>query len=756
MVGSGYDGCMFDTAGSRLNFPVVAGVEETFRLVFLTGTEAMSVLGATFQAACCRAHGDAAGELVAVLPVEHGGKENTVMLTVPELELGHYFWELRATDAAGKECRLLYGTLTALSSAQVTRIADAADESAFRELHIQIGDDYAAPLVLRWQGSSLVAGFAEDAARAAREANEAVKRLEDVEVAVQEYRVFMAQWKDEAASLLVMNPVTGTIWVGNTDTGQPYQGADGRAPRINAYGYWETFENGRWNTLPYCAIGKDGMDGSKVVRVRLNSVDELPLSGETCNGGYLYYVPTGRELVTRRMGSASPGVGHQPATARELVFSAARCWSAEGGVLKRLGVQAESEMNGEPSAELLYAHVFFEEDGGWWYAGRSSNAVAQVAGAVSWWEFDSLEVSRYCRVKVVFSQGENEPVADIEAVRVRSYATSDGSQLVTDVGTIDFVADAFWEVEREGFVNWQMYAWLEGAGWVCVGERYDLATADAYGLMKYATDVPVVDGAPVGQDAAGHARVPLASSTVPGAIRPSSGEVSDVGGGTHVSVTGTLLTDVATPGRFGSVKLGTSNVITSGALVGVNANGQLMVPMATLGTAGVFRLGTQYPTDPGDGYRVGVGAYNNQLCIAFVPGGALRHWRPATWAGSGMDWIRDVSWSSEDSYFTCLLTTDQFGQDGERGLSLKTATTERLAGVFLASGEEDVRGNAVPSMGQVNKRFAPRDSVYDREEAERRFLMKSDTVDEIRQLTLSEYQALRARNPKCLYLVTED
>lgn len=303
------------------------------------------------------------------------------------------------------------------------------------------------------------------------------------------------------------------------------------------------------------------------------------------------------------------------------------------------------------------------------------------------------------------------------------------------------------------------YAWVErdgSAGWVRLPRVGELATAQVYGAMMYGTDMRVVNGAPVGRDASGRAHVPLASSTVPGAIRPSSGEVSDVGGGTHVSVTGTLLTDVATPGRFGSVKLGTSNVITSGALVGVNANGQMMVPMATLGTAGVFRLGTQYPTDPGDGYRVGVGAYNNQLCIAFVPGGALRHWRPATWAGSGMDWIRDVSWSSEDSYFTCLLTTDQFGQDGERGLSLKTATTERLAGVFLASGEEDVRGNAVPSMQQVNKRFAPRDSVYDREESEQRFLMKSDTVDEIRQLTLSEYQALRARNPKCLYLVTED
>ena len=92
-----------------MSFPVVAGVAETFRASFWMGsTVGMSVLGATFQAACYVAHGDERGELVAVLPVEHdGSRENAVLVTVPELEHGHYHWELRATDPEGRESRLL-------------------------------------------------------------------------------------------------------------------------------------------------------------------------------------------------------------------------------------------------------------------------------------------------------------------------------------------------------------------------------------------------------------------------------------------------------------------------------------------------------------------------------------------------------------------------------------------------------------------------------------------------------------------------
>ena len=620
-MGSGYDGCMFDTAGSRLNFPVVAGVEETFRLVFLTGTEAMSVLGATFQAACYRAHGDAAGELVAVLPVEHGGKENTVMLTVPELELGHYFWELRATDAAGKECRLLYGTLTALSSAQVTRIADAADESAFRELHIQIGDDYAAPLVLRWQGSSLVAGFAEEAARAAREANEAVNRLEDVEVAVQEFRVFVANWHDSVRSVLVMNPVTGTIWVGGVDTGQPYRGEDGKAPRVNAYGNWETYNGQEWNDIGVRAFGRDGVDGDSIRHIMLDSEDDLPTSAER---GVVYITP--------------------------------------------------------------------KPDG-----------------------------------------GNN------------------------------------------------MWIWVENLGWLnSRTDTYGYATANNIGMVKLATDYPVTNGAPVGFNAQKQAMVQSMTTSVEGSAKVSTSSEMSVArkdGVIGKNANGQLMARRARPGQAGVMEPSRTDglarvlavgIVPDGTMVdGIDRSGQTGCTRAQADTYGMVKVAFVSTNEACNDieWNVPVGirddmtetvqgttdswyrGANGMLYIPLSVGGCLQ------WVSSGVQRKDGKQWSTGG--VLKFRHSGQFGA-GDQGLELLPATTERLAGVFLASGEEDVRGNAVPSMQQVNKRFAPRDSVYDREEAERRFLMKSDTVDEIRQLTLSEYQALRARNPKCLYLVTED
>ena len=35
-------------------------------------------------------------------------------------------------------------------------------------------------------------------------------------------------------------------------------------------------------------------------------------------------------------------------------------------------------------------------------------------------------------------------------------------------------------------------------------------------------------------------------------------------------------------------------------------------------------------------------------------------------------------------------------------------------------------------------------------------IKKSDSVDEVRVMTLGEYQALKRRNEKCIYLITED
>lgn len=68
---------------------------------------------------------------------------------------------------------------------------------------------------------------------------------------------------------------------------------DGFSPYVNEQGYWverdpETMQE---IVTQYRAYGTDGIDGDSVVRHLVASVDEIPKSGDTCNGGHYYYVP---------------------------------------------------------------------------------------------------------------------------------------------------------------------------------------------------------------------------------------------------------------------------------------------------------------------------------------------------------------------------------------------------------------------------------------------------------------------------------
>lgn len=741
---------MFDTAGSRLNFSVVAGVEESFRVSFYSGGNGMSVLGATFQAACYVAHGYERGELVAVLPVEHDGAEHKVLLTVPELEHGHYWWELRATDAVGKVCRLLYGTLAALTSAEVARLADAAEESELRELAVEVGDGYAKPLILRWQACSAAASLAEDAARAAAEAQEAVRRLEDVESAVQEFRVFVASWKNEAASLLVMNPVTGTIWVGGMDTGEPYRGPAGEAPRINAYGFWEVFRDGQWVTLPYKAVGADGLDGSQVRRVLLGSPDELP---EVEERGVLYYVPRVVRAVAGDAGVSADGEWE----AWELPGE----WL--GGGFSRFRVPRALNANGTPV--WLMVRTSAGE-----VLGVSRNAVTWDAGEAVVWEFaEAVRVPEGAVVQLFLrtvSEGASGAIG-FEGVCMRCALGNEGVARVRYHGQWYAGRTPYFEVDLQR--GYDFYVWLDPVGWVCMGgDPYGVATETSLGLLMLGTDVPVVGGAPVGLNERKQAHVPVASFTVPGVVRPSGSEVSELGGGTHMSVSGCLFADVARVDAFGTVCVSTAEVLTVGGLVGLNAAGQLLVKPATPSSLGAVMPGSFFEQLLARPYQQAVGVNAaGALANCFVPGGALQHRQPSQWRAfydGEMPWINWEAFPDRDAvsqaHYTGLVTTGQFVQSQERGLELQAATEERLAGVFLASGGDDAREAAVLRARDVQERYMPREEVYSREEVEEllRQFVRRDWHGDVREvyLTLSEYQALKVRDPQEAYNILED
>lgn len=836
-AGGGHNGCMFDTAGSRLNFPVVAGVAETFRVSFWVGGSGMSVLGATFQAACYVAHGDERGELVAVLPVKHDSAENKVLLTVPELEHGHYWWELRATDAAGKECRLLYGTLAALTSAEVARLGDAAEESELRELTVEIGGGYARPLILRWQACSVAASLAADAARAAERAEAAADRAEVAEENVLgklgAAQAFMESFNK--ALFEAIRVVDNYLWVGGVNTGHYLRGQDGITPHIGTDGYWYVGTQrlgdrpafGKDGITPHITVdgfwafgemkttvraeGRDGLDGTAVRRILVGSYEEIPQSGETCNGGFLYYVPAGAERAQRQVASLPPDavVSNYNLTG-PLVFSESRTWTRRGGRLMRFGLMGGSNMSGgEPSEELLYVHLYYELAGVWYYAGRSVEAVAQAVNAVSWWDFEELEVvPRGCRVKVVLSQVEAEPTEEqMEAVRIQvaAVATTEGSK----VGEANFCAWAYWCFETEELTAYDVYAWCEsdGAGsWVRVDINYDIATSEVYGVNKLGTDQVVRDGAPVGVNAAGQMAVPLADPALPGSVMPATAD-GDAEAGQTFMRDGRMWVRMANLNLPGVGKTSYTRVVENTNSIGLTEDRKFAVPRAAAFQWGVCKVGSSVPQSNGMPWIIPVAAADTgvrneygqditgQLMNNVLVGGALRTATKATWLTWGPNGI-NVNLLPDGSNAVGLMTSRSFSQNAAEGLVLEQATNSLLGGVTVCSTIGSGSG-LVPTVsamvGYLQENYYTRSQVYSREET----CSKSD-VDGIDKknrddaaakyktiasaksehdalsgridgcvkkteswngevyLTLSEYQALKVRDPKIAYNILED
>lgn len=829
---------MFDTAGSRLNFPVVAGVEETFRVSFSVGGKGMSVLGATFQAACYVAHGDERGELVAVLPVEHDSAENKVRLTVPELEHGHYWWELRVTDAVGKECRLLYGTLAALTSAEVARLAAEAEESELRELTVEIGGGYARPLILRWQACSVAASLAADAARAAERAEAAADRAEDAEETVlgqlSAAQKFMESFN--AALFEAIRVIDNYLWVGGVNTGHYLRGNDGITPHIGTDGYWYEgtkrlgdrpafgkdgitphitadgfWAFGDWKSSAR-AEGRDGLDGTAVRRVLVGSYEEIPQSGETCNGGFLYYVPAGVERAQRQVCSVAAGVSVSNYNLTgPMVFSDGRTWTRRGGRLMRMGLMAgRNTLGGEPSAEALYAHLYYEQAGAWVYAGRSVEAVAQVVNALSWWDFEELEVvPTGCRVKVVLSQVESVPTEDqMETIRIQvaAVAATEGSK----VGTADFCAWAYWGFETEELTAYDVYAWCEsdeGGGWRRVDLNYDIATSEVYGVNKLGTDSEVVGGAPVGVNAEGQMAVPIADAALPGAVLPSSASSTSGGGLTHVGSDKKLYVGMADPSTPGVGKTSFTQVVENTGSVGMTEDGKFAVPPAAAFQWGAVKVGTSVPQSMGMPWIIPVGAaaegvqneygqdITGQLMNNVLVGGALRTALKETWLSWGPNGI-NVNLLPDNSNAVGLMTSSSFRQSAEKGLELEQATNSLLGGVTVCSTIGSGSG-LVPTVSAMvsylRENYYTKSQVYSREETYSKgqvdaidkknrqdaaetykttaaaktdhdalsgridgCVKKSESWNGEVYLTLSEYQALKVRDPKIAYNILED
>ncbi len=814
---------MFDTAGSRLNFPVVAGVEETFRVSFFVGGAGMSVLGATFQAGCYAEHGDERGELVAMLPVEHDSAENKVLLTVPELAEGHYWWELRATDAEGKECRLLYGTLTALTSAEVARLGNVAEESELRELAVEIGGGYAKPLILRWQACSVAASLAADAARAAERAEDAAERAEDAEETVlgqlSAAQAFMESFN--AALFEAIRVVDNYLWVGGVNTGHVLRGEDGVTPHIGTDGCWyvgvkklsdrpafgqdgitpHITADGFWGFGEFKstvrAEGRDGLDGSAVRRILVGSYEEIPQSGETCNGGFLYLVKNIAWTLVGDADATSSGEWEG--------------WEMPAYLLPSefTHLRVPGTLNANGTAVYLLIRT---TDGQ--VLGVSKNAVTWAVGDVVTWEFaEPVRVSNGKTVQMLLRTSA-EPTTDAvpyEGITLKS---------LVGVGDCRLRYHGMWYGERAPYLRvygdggadfYDYYAWVEsasGAGWVRVARNNDIATARVYGVMKYGTDMTVVGGAPVGRNAEGQACVPIADPATPGAVLPSSAATASGGGLTHVGSDRKLYVGMADPSTPGVGKTSYTQVVPENTnSIGLTEEGKFAVPRAAAFQWGVSKVGSSVPQSNGMPWIIPVGAaadgvhneygqdITGQLMNNVLVGGALRTATKSTWLSWGPNGI-NVNLLPEGSNAVGLMTSRSFRQSAEQGLELVAATNSLLGGVTICETIGSGSG-LVPTVDAVlnylerhyysKTQVYSRDDVYSKaqvdelnrknkaesaglyktiadakkdhdalESAVEGRMRKTATVEEIRQLTLGEYQALATKDERCLYLVTED
>lgn len=274
---------MIDFTGCRLDFSVCEDMPEVVTLKFEQDGQAFDVTGAAW-------HGmlrDGDGAEVEQFEVLAGPGVGMVQLQVPALGAGVYRYEVVATGSAGDVDRVLYGELVTVTAEAGRDIINGAVAAAARTLQVTVPSVSGLPLQLAWLGSSVAGAAAAAAVQAAERVEAAVAKIEQVQA-------FIADFEDRVRSVIVMDPSTETWWIGGYNTGVSYRGVDGRSPYIQA-DRWRVWDD---NLQEYVDAGpargedgKDGRDGETVVRHLVDSYEDIPQTGDTCNGGHYYYVP---------------------------------------------------------------------------------------------------------------------------------------------------------------------------------------------------------------------------------------------------------------------------------------------------------------------------------------------------------------------------------------------------------------------------------------------------------------------------------
>ncbi len=692
---------MNDTTGTRFSFTVTTGLPETISLTIEQESSVLDVDNATWTAFATDANGNRTDIIV-----EHGALTGQLLLHIPALTANELDWELFATSSEGETNRLLYGRITPLTSKHAKDLVDNSRKAVLRSLTARIAGDIAAPLRLKWNASSVAANYAEEARKEYQKIPDITQLLQTAQQTLQTAQTalgkltslddllakFYAEFRkqvsiDEATNcwviggILTATPATGEpgkspklstaycwlVYNNETkqweDTGISAVGQDGKSPYISSLGTWVEWREGAWVDTGIPALGKDGLNGTTTRRILVNRAEDIPTSGGTCNGGVFYYL---RNDDTLPQAIITPLKEGREATDTLTIDGTT--------IILEEGIES---LPPEEAAAALAAAI------------NAANMVGVIA----------IEDGASCTIH------------------------SEGETLTINRSGIGYHVLEIPREEKDGHL---VFAWLEQpdgtSGWVCTGLANDIATADVYGLTKLATDLVIKKGAPVGNNEAGQLSVPLADLATPGTVLPALDEHLELHEGGAVTTTrnsGKMVAQPANNTRWGVIKHSTGRTANVDC-VGLLPDGRTGCTWADLTHGGVVKPGSEMKQLNDIPYQIGVGMNaDHTLCNNYLNRGAIKHMRPTAWI-QAMPWVSLLPSGTleKDSYYTGLHTSIQFSQSEEEGLTLNSATTTLLAGVYIATSRGDSRPDAVLTASQTATWYYNKEQVYTKTETE--------------------------------------
>lgn len=666
-------------------------------------------------------------------------EDGDIEVIFPAMKEGRYAFAIDFSGSDGRVERFLSGWAGYLAPASVIKGITGAEDTV---TIVCMGEHSSEVWTLAGEAVDYSAQEAIKAAERAEEARDSV--LETLSKA----QAFMSSFNDALYNSIRV--VNNELYVGGKSTGHYLKGEAGVTPHIGLDGYWYAGEKklsdrpafGKDGITPHItsdgywafgdfktnvkAEGRDGLDGSAVRMILVDSYEDIPQSGDTCNGGYRYLV--------KKEGWAL--IGNEYA-ARDVAWSA---WEVPGDELPDYfnTIKVEEALNTNTTPVYLLVRTASGE-----VLGISRNSKTWAPGDTVVWEFDEdVVIPHGEKIRLILRISNTAitgPIYD-DKIKMQSRCGDGSSRWLFDNVWYGGGSPYLFAYGRGSGLNYDVYTWVENKsgtnGWIRIDRTDQIANSRVYGLMKYGTEMTVVGGAPVGQNADGQASVPLAGDAVPGVVRASSTEADETSGGQTYIEEGKLFVKKSTPSLPGVGKTSYTQEVENTGTVGMTADGKFAVPKADVRQWGCCRIGTVVRQTNGEPYIIpmgraadglterpnGGGDISGQLMMNTLNGGALRTTSKETWLNWAPTGIDVSTMPDKSNAIGIMAHPHQFTQTAAFGLELVAATTSTLAGVRLAETLSDNREAAVPTaqvvVNYLSEHYYDKSHVYTKQETD--------------------------------------